>query len=149
MLTGHFSPFPTSSLSFSPEGDRVAMGSGYIALIWDTTTGNLLATLRGHAEYVNHVLFSPNGERMLTTSGEIAHIWDVHWLTAYRGQGLIAAFCETKLVGARKLTEADVTASPLLKNRAGEDVCEPPSLLTTVRSFLIRMLPETTRETAP
>jgi hypothetical protein len=61
-------------------------------------------------------------------------MWDVQWLTQYHDQQLIEAACREKLVGARTLTEADVTASPILNGRQGEDVCAPSSYLARITS---------------
>jgi hypothetical protein len=55
-----------------------------------------------------------------------ARVWDVHWLTQYRGSELIQAVCREKLIGARTLTDQDVSVAPTLTGRSGEDVCTEP-----------------------
>jgi len=69
------------AVAFSPTANQVATGStdpaGY-ARIWDTATGALLATLRGHTDAVTSVTYSRDGQRLLTTSFDnTARIWDV------------------------------------------------------------------------
>lgn len=46
--------------------------------VWDTTTGQHLAELKGHDQAVTDAVFSPNGERLITTSlDSTARIWEL------------------------------------------------------------------------
>ena len=70
----------TRSVLFSPDGTRIVTGScDNTARIWDTATGNELATLRGHRGPVVSVAFSSSGTRIVTASDDTtARIWDVN-----------------------------------------------------------------------
>jgi predicted NACHT family NTPase len=46
--------------------------------VWDATTGAVLVTLSGHADWVNSAAFSPDGARVVTASFDhTARVWDV------------------------------------------------------------------------
>ncbi len=68
-----------TGMAFSPNGRRLAAGSqDGIARVWDTATGELLHTLRGHGDWVESVTFSADG-RKLVSSGlrdHTARVWD-------------------------------------------------------------------------
>ena len=51
------------SIAFTPDGNMIVAGShDHTAKLWNTSTGNLMATLPGHT----HALVSPNGETIVT-----------------------------------------------------------------------------------
>ena len=67
-----------SVLMFSPDGTRLAAGSGNIILLWDVDSGDQIATLEGHADYwVNSVSFAPNGATLASGTGNTILLWDV------------------------------------------------------------------------
>ncbi len=95
------------SVAWSPDGKRLATGSGAGAKIWDSATGNKLLTL-GNGARISHVAWSPDGKR-LATGGKGIGIWDLKtgkelvsvpssqgsvWSLAWRpdGQQLAAAY---------------------------------------------------------
>jgi uncharacterized protein with WD repeat len=68
-----------ASVAFSPNGTRLASASDDgQAKLWDTATGQLLQTLKGHAMAVWSVAFSPDGKRLVTGSQDgSVKLWDV------------------------------------------------------------------------
>ena len=57
------------SVSFSPDGTKVASGSDDMTVkLWDVTSGECLQTLEGHSNYVNSVSFSPDGTKVASGS---------------------------------------------------------------------------------
>ena len=88
------------SVAFSPDGKRLASGSGTWddtkratsageVKVWDAQTGQELLTLKGHTGRSRSVAFSPDGKRLASgigtywTSGEVK-VWD-----AQTGQELL------------------------------------------------------------
>jgi WD40 repeat protein len=74
------------ALALSPDGRWLAVGgwlSGTLEEIcairlYDFTTGNLVALLKGHSNVVFGLAFSPDGKRLISGSGDnTAIIWDV------------------------------------------------------------------------
>ena len=67
------------SVSFSPDGSRIASGSGDITVrVWDSQTGAELMKLEGHTDSVRSVSFSPDGSRIVSGSEDkTVRVWDV------------------------------------------------------------------------
>jgi WD40 repeat protein len=67
-----------TSVAWSPDGKRLATGSGdKTAKVWDAATGNELLTLGGHTDAVESVAWSPDGKRLATASHDgTAKVWD-------------------------------------------------------------------------
>ena len=67
------------SVSFSPDGTKVASGSGDNTVkLWDVTSGECLQTLEGHSRYVTSVSFSPDGTKVASGSWDkTVKLWDV------------------------------------------------------------------------
>jgi WD40 repeat protein/DNA-binding SARP family transcriptional activator len=64
-------------LSWSPDGDRIATYAIDTGRIWDTTTGEELATLTGHTMNVWRMQWSHSGERIFTFGADgTARVWD-------------------------------------------------------------------------
>ncbi|KZP23149.1 hypothetical protein FIBSPDRAFT_1043092 [Athelia psychrophila] len=77
VIEGHTSK--VYSVTFSPDGERVASGSWDSTIrIWDARTGKLVAgPFEGHTGQVYSVVFSPDGERVASGSDdETIRIWD-------------------------------------------------------------------------
>jgi WD40 repeat protein len=65
------------SISFSPDGKRLATGSeDRLVKIWDADTHQELITFKGHSDHVYSVAFSPDGRTLATGSRDkTAQIW--------------------------------------------------------------------------
>ena len=68
-----------NSVSFSPDGTKVASGSDDKTVkLWDVTSGECLQTLEGHSDYVKSVSFSPDGTKVASGSWDnTVKLWDV------------------------------------------------------------------------
>src|SRR6266516_3748247 len=68
-----------TSVVFSPDGSKVASGSGDRTVrIWNVATGQAEQTLEGHSGSVTSVVFSPDGSKVASGSGDrTVRIWNV------------------------------------------------------------------------
>jgi WD40 repeat protein len=74
-LTGHDSRI--GCLAYSPDGKRLATGSGDRTVkLWDTATGQEVLTLTGHAGDITGLAFSPDGRRLASSTSSEVRIWD-------------------------------------------------------------------------
>jgi WD40 repeat protein/predicted Zn-dependent protease len=71
---------PVCSVAFSPDGKRLAGGSGDARVqVWDAQTGQQVLDLQGHTNSVWSVCFSPDGARLATGSNDgTVKVWDRH-----------------------------------------------------------------------
>ena len=69
----------TSHAAFSPDGTLIVTGhSDGTAAIWDSSSGEKLRSLRGHAVALNFVQFDGDGRRVVTAAGDgTVRLWDV------------------------------------------------------------------------
>lgn len=74
---------PISSLAVSPDGSLLAVGGYREVCLVNPVSGEVVATLSGHADYVRSIAFSPD-EKMLAAAGGAPQgageirIWDLH-----------------------------------------------------------------------
>ena len=66
-----------NTLAFSPDGSLLA-SAGHEIILWDATTGEMHATLAGHADLITALAFSPDGKLLYSASydGSII-VWQV------------------------------------------------------------------------
>jgi WD40 repeat protein len=68
-----------SALTFSNDGRRLLGGMADRSVrMWDAGTGKLVATLRGHTDYVTSIALSPDGNRLASSSYDrTLRVWDL------------------------------------------------------------------------
>lgn len=64
-------------ISYSPDGISIVSGGGSLVKIWDTESGNLTHSLKGHAAEISSVSYSPDGKSVVSGSNDTTvKIWD-------------------------------------------------------------------------
>ena len=71
-------PGRSCGVAYSPDGRTLASASrDHTVKLWDAATGQVVRTLRGHAEPVHGVAFSPDGRRIASASFDrTIKLWD-------------------------------------------------------------------------
>jgi WD40 repeat protein len=73
------SKMPVTSVSFSPDGKLLAMGTGRAVHLWDVSTGNQVRTLEAHTKSVTDVAFLRDGNSLASSSLDgTARIWSLN-----------------------------------------------------------------------
>jgi WD40 repeat protein len=66
------------SISFSPDGKQIAAGGYKSAFIFDSMTGKLQKTLKGHTSKINSIHYSSDGKQIITGSNDnTAKVFDL------------------------------------------------------------------------
>ena len=70
-------PFPVWCLAWSPDGTRIAVGSGGLFSLWEVPGPTLLRTFSGHRRLITRITFHQDG-RLIATCGYdgATRIWD-------------------------------------------------------------------------
>ena len=64
-----------NSVSFSPDGTRIASGSNDKTVkVWSVESGKCVTTINGHSRGVMSVSFSPDGQWIATGSGDTVKV---------------------------------------------------------------------------
>ena len=125
--TGNWSP----AVKFNSNGKSIVgtlNKSGGIG-IWDISTGDLIQTLSGHSEYVQHLEFTKNSD-LLASCGEdkVARLWNVaDWspITALIGHQACVMQCRFDNNGSRLATaSSDSTAKIWNCQLNDDDFCQ-------------------------
>ncbi|WP_027184533.1 TIR domain-containing protein [Desulfovibrio inopinatus] len=120
-LVGHTES--VSSAAFSPDG-RLIVTASYdeTACIWETDSGELMATLRGHEGWVNCAAFSPDGRRILTVDNTTIHIRDTttgEHLMALSGHGHVINYATFSSYGRRIVTASKDKTARIWETESG------------------------------
>ena len=113
-LEGHSNP--VTSLSFSPDGSRLASGSyDETVRLWDGATGVPIVALRGHPGAVTSLSFSPDGSQLNSGSDDnVIRLWDCATgapIATFKGHPQSVYFLSHSPV------DSQVSADTILRNR--------------------------------
>jgi WD40 repeat protein len=73
-------PWGIESVAWSPDGNHVASGQGYLVHVWDAATGQELFPRQGHDGTVASLAVSPDGRTLASGGGGADHtvrLWDL------------------------------------------------------------------------
>jgi len=75
---GHTYETGVLAVAWSPDGQRIASGSGDKTVqVWDAATGGNALIYRGHASWVNAAAWSPDGRRIASAGwDDTVQVWD-------------------------------------------------------------------------
>ena len=71
--------------TFSPDGQRILVGTKTLLKLWDAASGRLIRTFSGHTDKITAVAFSPDGSQLLSGSADqTVKLWRVDSKSAVR-----------------------------------------------------------------
>ena len=123
IFSGHVGP--VNNVAFSPDGRTVLTGSDdKTAQLWETQTGQPLATYQGHSGSVRSVAFSPDGHFVLTGSDDgTARLWETQTgqpLAIYQGHSGSVRSVAFSSDGRSVLTGSDDGTARLWETQSGQ-----------------------------
>jgi WD40 repeat protein len=116
---------------FTPDSRRIFTRSSTDLLqIWDVLTGREIA----REANVQTAAFAHDGRYMAIGGEDHARVIDTRLLLD--SSRVLETACDEKLIGARRITARDLQLAPILFGQEGEDVCQRPSVLQRLSSWL-------------
>jgi tetratricopeptide (TPR) repeat protein len=118
------------TVAFSPDGQRLATGSGYVR-IWDASSGQQISQLPGRpsssgfSSFMSAARFSPDGRLLAVKSGDTACIWDIiaqEWLLEVTHKQLRMGAVAFSPDGRMLATAGDDSSARIWDARTGDDL---------------------------
>lgn len=113
-LEGHTEAILT--VSFSPDGQRLATGSGDTTIrLWDVQTNTPYAECKGHTNWVLTLAWSPDGRRLISGSmDKTVRLWnpdDGKLLQTFTGTIIVFDFCISNLLRSQGIHHFTIVAT--------------------------------------
>jgi WD40 repeat protein len=137
---GHQDTGPVTTVSFKPDGSRVATVTGSQVSVWETRHATLVARLQGHSGPVTDIDFGPDGNLLVTSSADgTARVWNLATQTTLmdlRGNGGAVSTAVFSPDGKFVLTASDDRAARIWDVDTGRVIWAHLSAVTDARFAL-------------